>query len=97
MRETAAQVAFPRDRLALYLGSGALIVAATAHALVWSGGLLMLPVAWLLAVCAVLVVFSVRRRGSITARSRWGFGMALVVLGGSAVEFGVLAIRRAIE
>ncbi|MEX2534795.1 MAG: hypothetical protein WD273_04265 [Trueperaceae bacterium] len=96
MERTAAE-ASSRERLALYLGLTALLVAAGAHALIWSGGFVALPLAWLLAIGAVVVVVSTRRRSSLPARSRWGLIMAVVVLGGSAAEFAVLAIRRAIE
>ena len=97
MIERTAEAQSSRDRLALYLSVAALIVAAGAHALVWSGGLLALPLAWLLAVGAIVVAVSTRRRSSLTARTRWGLILAVVVLVGSASEFAVLAIRRATE
>lgn len=90
-------IANTRDSVAFYLGLAALIIAAGAHFLVWSGGLLALPLAWLLALVAIVVVASIHRRTSLTARSRWGLAMAVLVLGGSLVEFAVLAIRRAVE
>jgi hypothetical protein len=90
-------IANTRDSVALYLGVVALIVAAGAHALVWSGGFLALPLAWLLALVAIVVAASIHRRTSLTSRSLWGLAMAVLVLGGSLVEFAVLAISRAVE
>jgi hypothetical protein len=90
-------IANTRDSVALYLGLAALIIAAGAHALLWSGGLLALPLAWLLALVAIVVVASIHRRTSLTSRSRRGLAMAVLVLGGSLVEFAVLAIKRAVE
>jgi hypothetical protein len=90
-------IANTRDSVALYLGVAALIIAAGAHALVWSGGFLALPLAWLLALVAIVVADSIYRRTSLTSRSRWGLAMAVLVLGGSLVEFAVLAISRVVE
>ena len=95
MSEQEAELDSAKDSAAFYLGLAALIVAVGAHALVWSGGLLALPLAWLLALVAVVV--AIRRLASLNARSRWGLAMALLVLCGSLLEFGVFAIRRAME
>lgn len=96
MKERAAEVPTRRERAALYLGLAAFIIAVGAHVLIWSGGLLALPLAWLFAVVAVVVVAS-NRRDVRTPRIRWGLGLAVFVLGSSAIEFAVLAIRRATE
>lgn len=95
VKERAAEVPTGRERAAFYLGVAAFIVAVGAHIFIWSGGLLALPLAWLLAVGAIVVVASNRRRDARSPRSRWGLGFAVVVLGSSAIEFAVQLIRRA--
>lgn len=95
MNERAAEVPTSRERAALSLGLAAFIVAAGAHAFMWSGGLLALPLAWLFAVGAVVIGASNRARGVRAPRIRWALGLAVVVLGSAAIEFAVLVIRRA--
>ena len=77
-----------------WLGLTALLIAAVAHALVWSGGLLALPLAWIFAAVALGIALPrARRAGPLSLRSRLGAAMAALVLVGSVGELIVGALR----
>jgi hypothetical protein len=74
------------------LGVLAFIVAAAAHAFIWSGGMLVLPLAWMLAILAIGLAYF-RTPVPLSTPSWWGLSLAIVVLIGSLIELAVLAVR----
>jgi hypothetical protein len=85
----------PRDSATvLWLGLLAFLIAAAAHALVWSGGMFALPLGWLIAAATIGVAHRKGRGGRVLAVRSWiGVAFALLVLVGSLAEFAVLSFR----
>jgi len=70
-------VAHEDNRVVFWLGLSSFLVAAVSYALVWSGGLLALPVSTLLAIAALWRAWSRHERSSWT---RAGVVAAAIVL-----------------
>ena len=77
-------------RIVFRLGLGSLILALLCYVFIWSGGLVALPLAWLLALVAVLI-YPARR--ATQHKGAAGVVLALIVLADAAVELVRFAIR----